>query len=165
MKKSKKILKKSLYLNPSATKPLKIINNLIKTKKVPNPSSNNTLYIFLDLLSDFLIVELDSFVCELKSYITKHNGSENDINSLSNMRERLKPIRNVFAHRFNSKVQDKYKNAEDIPLDDILEFFKELEKITNKLQNIHVLDIDAANIGSDTDIDAIVRVVSGIDYK
>ena len=81
------------------------------------------------------------------------------------MRERLKPIRNVFAHRFNLNIQEKYKNAKDIPLDDIFEFFKELERITNKLLDIHALNIDPSGIGSDTDIDAIIRLVTGIDHK
>ena len=69
---SDRLLKIKIFYTP-LIKYLKVLNNLIKTQQVPNPSSNNTLYIFLDLLSDFLIVELDSFVCKLKSHIIEKN--------------------------------------------------------------------------------------------
>ena len=142
----------------------KKLNKLIESRQLESSPNNEILYLFLDLLGDFFIIELHDFVRNLKEYIEDEslNDFENEINSLSQMSEQLHHLRNVFAHRFNPYLKDK-ENAKNIPLDDFLNIFKELERINNKIRKRKYFDSELIydNPTNEHDIDDIIKLVTG----
>ncbi len=143
----------------------KKLNELIASQQLGPLPNNEVLYIFLDLLADFFIIELDDFVKNLKEYIEGLDDFEDEICNISQMRKRLKYLRNVFAHRFNPYDKD-IQNAKEIPRDDVLKFFAELKRINNKIRNKYtdselIYDCSA----NDIDIDYIIKLVTGINPR
>ena len=141
----------------------KKLNKLIVSQQLESSPNNETLYIFLDLLGDFFIIELHDFVRNLKKYIEDEslNDFKNEINSLSRMSRQLHPLRNVFAHRFNPYLKDK-ENAKNIPLDDFLSIFKELERINNKIRKEYAdSEVIYDNPTNEHDVDYIIKLVTG----
>ena len=112
----------------------KKLDKLIISQQQRTQPNNETLFFFLEKLGDIAVIELSNVVTDLKEWIKDYDDFEDERCNLGRMEEKLKPLRNVFAHRLNPYTRDK-KKAKDISLtlNDFLSFFKELKGIFNKI--------------------------------